>query len=346
MLIIGITGTLGAGKGTVVDYIVNKLDFNYFSVREFLSEEIKKQGKEINRDSLTFTANELRKIHGSSYITDCLYDKAIAGNKNAIIESIRATGEILSLKEKSKNSINGQFILLSIDAPAPLRYKRIKLRNSSTDNVDFETFLANEQREMNNEDASKQNLSACMSLADCNLYNAGTVDSLQADIDRVLSSYIRPDWDDYFMGLCGSVAKRATCNRGKSGCVIVKDKQILVTGYVGSPSHLPHCDEEGHLFRKIIHEDGHTTTHCVRTVHAEQNAICQAAKRGIALEGSTLYCTMTPCRTCAMLIINCGIKNVVCEYRYHAGTESEEMFNTAGIAIRYFHDDILQYKNQ
>jgi len=158
--------------------------------------------------------------------------------------------------------------------------------------------------------------------------------------------YIRPSWDEYFMELANAAAKRATCDRGRSGCVIVKDKQILVTGYVGAPTGLSHCDEVGHLFKKTIHEDGSETMHCVRTVHAEQNAICQAAKRGIALEGATLYCRMTPCRVCAMLIINCGIKRVVCEKKYHAGVESEEMFNQAGIEIEFFEDDILKYDKQ
>lgn len=158
--------------------------------------------------------------------------------------------------------------------------------------------------------------------------------------------YIRPSWDEYFMELANAAAKRATCDRGRSGCVIVKDKQILVTGYVGAPTGLPHCDEVGHLFKKTIHEDGSETMHCVRTVHAEQNAICQAAKRGIALDGATLYCRMTPCRVCAMLIINCGIKRVVCEKKYHAGLESEEMFKQAGIQIEFFEDDILKYDKQ
>lgn len=156
----------------------------------------------------------------------------------------------------------------------------------------------------------------------------------------------RPNWDEYFMDLCRSIAKRATCDRGKSGCVIVKDKQILVTGYVGSPSRLPHCDEVGHLFKKTLHEDGSITMHCVRTVHAEQNAICQAARRGIALDGGTVYCKMTPCRTCAMLIINCGIKRVVCEFKYHAGEESEEMFKIAGISLSYFNEEVLNYAHQ
>ena len=156
--------------------------------------------------------------------------------------------------------------------------------------------------------------------------------------------YVRPTWDEYFMEVMDAISKRATCNRGRSGCVIAKDNQILVTGYVGSPVGLPHCDEVGHQMKKTIHEDGSVTEHCVRTVHAEQNAICQAAKRGVALDGATLYCRMTPCRVCAMLIINCGITKVVCQRKYHAGTESEEMFRVAGVKLEFFHEEIQQYE--
>ncbi len=163
---------------------------------------------------------------------------------------------------------------------------------------------------------------------------------------EIKQKHNRPSWDEYFMELADAVAKRATCNRGRSGCVIVRNRQILVTGYVGSPKGLPHCDDAGHLFKKVFHEDGSVTQHCVRTVHAEQNAICQAAKLGIALNDSTLYCRMTPCRTCAMLIINCGIKRVVCEKKYHAGAESEEMFKEAGIKLDYFSEDYMKYEGQ
>ncbi|MBW7847354.1 MAG: cytidine/deoxycytidylate deaminase family protein [Bacteroidales bacterium] len=161
-----------------------------------------------------------------------------------------------------------------------------------------------------------------------------------------IQEYNRPSWDEYFIRLADTVASRATCDRGRSGCVIVKDKQILVTGYVGSPRGLPHCDDVGHLMKKVVHEDGSVTQHCMRTVHAEQNAITQAARRGIALEGSTLYCRMTPCRTCAMLIINCGIERVVCERKYHAGAESEAMFAEAGIKLEFMNNDIQQYDKQ
>ena len=95
--------------------------------------------------------------------------------------------------------------------------------------------------------------------------------------------------------------------------------------------------------KDVTHEDGSVTSHCMRTIHAEQNAICQAAKLGIAIEGSTVYCRMTPCRTCAMLIINCGVKRVVCERKYHAGGESEEMFQQAGIELDYKHEELQKY---
>lgn len=161
-----------------------------------------------------------------------------------------------------------------------------------------------------------------------------------------LSKYVRPSWDEYFMEVMEAISKRATCDRGRSGCVIVKNKQILVTGYVGSPIGLPHCDEVGHEMKKMLNDDGTISQHCVRTVHAEQNAVCQAAKLGVPIEGATVYCRMTPCRTCAMLLINCGIIRVMCERKYHAGTESEEMFKKAGVKIEYKYDELQTYKNQ
>lgn len=155
--------------------------------------------------------------------------------------------------------------------------------------------------------------------------------------------YKRPSWDDYFLEIMHMVGKRSTCDRGRTACVIVKDRQILATGYAGAPAGLPHCDEVGHLMKTVINADGSQSEHCMRTVHAEQNAICQAAKKGVAIEGATVYVGMTPCRTCAMLLINCGIKEVYAEKKYHAGGESEEMFKVAGINLRYKYNEIQEY---
>lgn len=159
-------------------------------------------------------------------------------------------------------------------------------------------------------------------------------------------NYIRPSWDEYFMKICQVVASRATCDRGRSGCVIVRDKQILTTGYVGSPIGIEHCDDAGHQFHSVIHEDGHQSQHCIRTTHAEQNAICQAAKLGISLNGATLYCKMTPCYVCAKMIINVGIKKIICEKDYHTADLSKEIFTKAGIELIILNLEVEQYPQQ
>lgn len=156
----------------------------------------------------------------------------------------------------------------------------------------------------------------------------------------------RPSWDEYFLDIMQKVGSRATCDRGKSGCVITKNNQILVTGYVGSPVGMPHCDEAGHEMKKMLSGDDSISEHCVRTTHAEQNAICQAAKLGIALEGGTLYCTMTPCYTCAKMIINCGIKKVVALNDYHASGDSKRLFKEAKVQFDLVNGEVLKYQNK
>ncbi len=157
---------------------------------------------------------------------------------------------------------------------------------------------------------------------------------------------MRPSWDEYFLSLVDQVASRATCDRGKSGCVVVRNKRIICTGYVGSPSGMEHCDDVGHDLRQMIDEDGTTRRHCVRTVHAEQNAICQAARYGLALEGTTLYCSMEPCRVCAMLIASAGIARVVARRRYHAGGDTRDILSAAGVTLDVLEDVVESYESQ
>lgn len=157
------------------------------------------------------------------------------------------------------------------------------------------------------------------------------------------TDYKRPSWDEYFLNLVSVVGSRGTCDRGRSGCVIVKDRRILSTGYVGSPMGTIHCDEGGHEMHTVIHESGDQTRHCIRTSHAEQNAIANAARFGVALDEATLYCHMTPCYTCAKMIINAGIKRVVCNKDYHAGGRSKELFKEAGIIYELVNDEMQTY---
>ncbi|MDD4320627.1 MAG: cytidine/deoxycytidylate deaminase family protein [Acidaminococcaceae bacterium] len=138
----------------------------------------------------------------------------------------------------------------------------------------------------------------------------------------------RPDWDSYFMEIAQIVAKRSTCLRRAVGAVLVKDKQILATGYNGTPKGLPHCAEVGCLRQKLNVPSGKMHELC-RGIHAEQNAVIQAAVNGVSIAGSTLYCTHQPCVVCSKILINAGIKRIVYANPY-PDKLAEEMMSEAG----------------
>lgn len=161
--------------------------------------------------------------------------------------------------------------------------------------------------------------------------------------DASQEKHVRPSWDEYFIEITKIVGTRSTCDRGKSGCVIVKDKRMVCSGYIGAPVGVEHCDDVGHEMHSVTKEDGSQSRHCIRTTHAEQNAICQAARFGIPLDGATLYCNMTPCYICAKMIINAGIRRVVCRLDYHRGERSKEVFRQAGVEFVLLNTEIETY---
>jgi dephospho-CoA kinase len=178
--IIGITGTLGAGKGTIVEYLQEKYGFAHYSVRGFLTDIINEKKLPLNRDSMVLVANELRANNSPSYIVEQLYEKAKAGGQDAVIESVRTVGEVLALRNLDN------FLLIAVDAAPALRYERVVARNSETDQIDFNTFKENEAREMTATDPNKQNLSACQKLADFVVDNNGSFDHLYLQIENAL----------------------------------------------------------------------------------------------------------------------------------------------------------------
>lgn len=178
-MIIGITGTFCAGKGTIVEYLQKK-GFRHYSMSGYITEEIKRRGLEVNRDNMILVANDLRARHSPSFIAEELYKEAKKDGGDSIIESLRTVGEITALKGK------GRFYLFAVDADRRIRYERSQSRKSDKDSVTFEKFCAQEDQEMTSTDPNKQNISKCIPLADFVFTNDGTVDGLHSQIDTVL----------------------------------------------------------------------------------------------------------------------------------------------------------------
>lgn len=180
MVIIGITGTLGAGKGTIVDFLVKNKGFKHFSARVLITEEVERRGLEKTRDNIVMVANELRGKYGPGYVAEELFKRAMKAGGNIIIESLRTVGEIESLRKK------GEFVLLAVDAEVKTRYKRVIKRGTSTDNVSFEKFLADEAKEMTSTDPNTQNLKKCIEMADFKIDNNGTMEELSSKMEEIL----------------------------------------------------------------------------------------------------------------------------------------------------------------
>lgn len=180
MKVIGVTGTIGAGKGTVVDYLVTQQGYKHYSVRSFIKEEIIARNMPLNRDSMVVVANDLRAKNSSSYITDQLFYKAKSSGGDCVIESIRTPGEIFSLRDK------GGFFLIAVDADPRIRYERIMKRGSETDHITFETFINNEQREMTSNDPNNQNLKRCIEMSDVCFMNNGEIQELYRKVEKYI----------------------------------------------------------------------------------------------------------------------------------------------------------------
>jgi dephospho-CoA kinase len=182
MITIAITGTIGAGKGTIVDYLKTK-GFTHYSVRAFLLEEIEKRGLAPTRDNMHAVADDLRKRFSPGYIIEELIKKAQRSGTSSVVESVRAIAEVEIFR-----SLAPQGSLIAVDANPEVRYARVKLRNSSTDNISYEKFLADEESEKNNQEPWKMNLVVCSQKADTLITNNGSVKELHEKIDQFLAN--------------------------------------------------------------------------------------------------------------------------------------------------------------
>ncbi len=184
MIIIGLTGTIGAGKGTVVEYLKEK-GFIHFSARMLIEEELKKRGLPFDRPHMADMGNKLRKENGPDFIIRTLYERAVSSGKNSIVESIRTPGELERLKDEK------DFYLIAVDADIKVRYQRIKKRGSSTDNISYEKFIEDEKRELQSENPYAQNISSCMSKADFKITNNADIKDMREQIDKIIARILK-----------------------------------------------------------------------------------------------------------------------------------------------------------
>lgn len=182
-MILGLTGSFGAGKGEVVKYLVEKKGFTHFSVREFITEEIKKRGMPVNRDSMIAVGNDLRTVHGPSMIVDVLYPKAEEKGTDAVIESLRAVAEVNRMHE-----LGG--LVVGVDADPMIRYERAVKRGSETDAVTFDKWQEQEAIESNQDDPTKQNIFGALKVSDAIIMNNGTLEELHQEIEVALQKLL------------------------------------------------------------------------------------------------------------------------------------------------------------
>lgn len=182
-MIIGITGTIGAGKGTVVDYLIRERGFIHLSVRDVILGEIRRRGMEVeDRNAMRLVANELRAEHGPAHIIETLYERAVERGEPALIESVRAIGEAEFLKMKGAK-------ILAVDADRRLRYERIVARGLSTDHVDFDTWVAQEERELASTEPWDMNVIGVMRMSDARIENNASLEELHAKADEVIAQF-------------------------------------------------------------------------------------------------------------------------------------------------------------
>jgi dCMP deaminase len=332
-MIVGVTGFFCCGKDTMAHFLTEK-GFQHISLSDMIREEIKTRGEEISIPSMTRVGNELREHFGPGILAR----RAMAHidfTRNWVVTSIRHPAEIEVLRERP------DFTMVFIDADQRVRFERSLTRARAGDPQTFEEFAAAEAQQMDarNGNPAAQQLAACREAADTRMDNNGTIEALRekalAFLQKGLfeSALPRPSWDEYFMMIAEVAAMRANCIKRRIGAVIVHNQQILSTGYNGTPRGVTNCSAGGCPRCARVADSGSDLGECL-CVHAEENALLQAAANGVAIRGATLYCTYCPCSYCAKHIVNAGIREVVFREGYPHATVVETLFKEAGIVLR------------
>jgi len=328
-MIIGLTGTNGAGKTVTADFLVKK-GFVFYSLSDEIRRELETTGLEANRENLIQTGNRLRSEYGPAVLAERIKTR-LRPDRHYVIDSIRSPYEVDALRA------TGDFRLLHLDAPRQLRYDRVVERGGSRTPKNFAEFSEQENRELESDDPAKQQLRACYEKADETLNNGDSLEALQALLSDIVTRWLmaskRPDWDEYFMQIARIVSLRSNCMKRKVAAVVVKDKRIISTGYNGTPRGTKNCNEGGCPRCNSFADSGSALGDCLCS-HAEENSIVQAAYHGISVKDSILYTTFSPCLICTKIIINAGIREVVYNLDYPLADVARGLLRDAEVTLR------------
>jgi dCMP deaminase len=332
-MIIGLTGENCSGKGTLADYLQKK-SFYFYSLSDVIRDELTSKGIDITRDALIKKGNDLRQKSGAAVLAVRTAAK-LQADKNYVIDSIRNPLEVEELKKLNR------FVLLKVLASPENRFERMKERKREGDPETLEEFLRVEKLEASNRDGAKQQVSACMELADKTITNDDQPEILYKKVDQLLQELQmetknkRPDWDEYFMNIAKVVASRSNCMKRHVAAIIVKDRRVISTGYNGTPRGVKNCSEGGCPRCNQFAEGGTRLDECLCS-HGEENAIVQASYHGISIKDSTLYTTFAPCLMCTKMIINAGINEVVYNIDYPLNDTALDLYKEVSIKLRQF----------
>lgn len=328
-MVIGLTGANGSGKTTLANHLRAK-GFYYHSLSDEIRAELEASGTPPTRENLIEKGNWLRRNFGPGVLAARTM-RRLQPDRNYVVDSIRHPREIETLRGLPR------FFLLHVEAPVELRYQRAVARGDPRRPSSYEQFVALEQRERSGGDAEGQNLDACAALADATIINDGELEPFLARAEERILPWMRaeprPGWDEYFMQIARIAAMRSNCIKRKVAAVIVKDRRIISTGYNGTPRGIANCNEGGCPRCNSLAASGTRLDECLCS-HGEENAIVQAAYHGIAIKGSTLYTTFSPCLQCTKMIINAGIAEVVYNAAYPLGETPLAILEQAQVRVR------------
>ena len=328
-MIIGLTGKNGGGKGEVAKFLAAR-GFQALSLSDVLREEAERLSQPVTREVLVELGNRLRTESGAGVLAERIFAR-LDPEKNYVIDSIRNPAEVQVLKRRR------DFILVHVQAPQRLRFERLRQRARENDPKTFEDFLALEGKEAASAHSTHQQLDPTIALAEVTLENGGPLRDLHEKIKRLLldcsKKEVRPDWDEYFLGIAKMVAMRSSCIKRKVAAVLVKDRRIISTGYNGTPRGVTNCNEGGCPRCNNLTASGKDLDECLCS-HAEENAITQAAYHGVNIKESMLYTTFSPCLICTKMIINSGIREVVYNVDYPLIETARRLLEEAGVLVR------------